>query len=136
MWKVPLIPSRPLGTVMTRERGSHLKMRACADQAWHSLPPLHSRSSLFKHCDVVRPLFRVRGLLIMTSTKFSDFLDPLPPCHYPTHSPNLSVQSDNSGCDKPPVDIKTKVLFCLARSGQARPKRDVCFDVNGRFVTT
>ena len=44
-----------------------------------------------------------------------------------------TVQGDTSGGDEPPVDVKTKVLFCPVL---ARPKQNFCFDVNGRFVTT
>ena len=43
------------------------------------------------------------------------------------------IQGDTSGCDEPPVDIKTKVPFW---PGQARPKRKICFEVNWRFGTT
>ena len=45
----------------------------------------------------------------------------------------ISVQGDTSGCAKPPVDFKTKVLFwpCLAW-----PKQNLCFEVNERLCTT
>ena len=46
------------------------------------------------------------------------------------------VQGDTSGCDEPPVDFKTKVTLWPRRPGQARPKRNFCFYLNGRFVTT
>ena len=43
-----------------------------------------------------------------------------------------SVQGDHSGCDKPPVDIKTNVTFLYKL---LILKRNLCFDVNRRFVT-
>ena len=45
------------------------------------------------------------------------------------------ILGDPSLCLKPPVDFKTKVPFWpgLARSGQARPKRNFCSEVNRRF---
>ena len=48
------------------------------------------------------------------------------------------LQGDTSGCDEPPVDIKTTVLFrpVLAWPGLARPIRNFCYYVKGRFVTT
>ena len=48
---------------------------------------------------------------------------------------DLYVQGDTSCCLKPPVDFKTKVPFWSgqARTGQARSKRNFCFEVNGRF---
>ena len=38
------------------------------------------------------------------------------------------VQGDHSGCDKPPVDIKTKIQLIL--------KRNFYFGAKRRFVTT
>ena len=35
-----------------------------------------------------------------------------------------------------PLTSKQKFCFCLAWPGQARPKRNFCFEVNGRFPTT
>ena len=35
-----------------------------------------------------------------------------------------------------PLTSKQKFSFGPARPGQARPKRNFCFEVNGRFVTT
>ena len=35
-----------------------------------------------------------------------------------------------------PLTSKQKFRFGLARPGQARPKRNFCFKVNGRFVTS
>ena len=35
-----------------------------------------------------------------------------------------------------PLTSKQKFCFCLARSGQVMPKRNLCFDVNGRFEPT
>ena len=46
---------------------------------------------------------------------------------------NLNVQGDTSGCGETPVDTKTTVLFY---PGLARPKRNFCFEVKGRFATT
>ena len=43
------------------------------------------------------------------------------------------LQGDTSGCDEPPVDFNTTVLIW---PGLARQKRNFCFEVNGRFVTT
>ena len=48
-----------------------------------------------------------------------------------THS--TEVQGDHSGCDKPPVDIKAKVLFEYMG---LTLKRNFCCDVSRRFVTT
>ena len=45
----------------------------------------------------------------------------------------MSLQVDHSTCSKPPVDFKIKVL---ARTGQSRPQRNFCFEVNGRFSTS
>ena len=39
------------------------------------------------------------------------------------------IMGDHSACDKPPVDRPGQ-----PRSGQARPKRNFCFEVSGRFV--
>ena len=44
-----------------------------------------------------------------------------------------SVQGDHSGCVKPPVNIKTKVVFYYI--GLVL-KHNFGFDVNGRFDTT
>ena len=44
-----------------------------------------------------------------------------------------SLQGDHSGCDKPPVDIKTKAPFYYEAHVL---KRDIDFGVNWRFVTT
>ena len=46
---------------------------------------------------------------------------------------SVCVQGDHSGCDKPPVDIKTKVAF---QEIGLILKQSFCFDVNRRFVTT
>ena len=46
-----------------------------------------------------------------------------------------STQGDPSPCAKPPVDLKSKVLFGLACPGLANPKRNFTFEVNGRFCT-
>ena len=35
-----------------------------------------------------------------------------------------------------PLTSKQKFCFGLARSGQARPMRNFCFDINGRFEST
>ena len=35
-----------------------------------------------------------------------------------------------------PLTSKQKFRFSLARPGQARPKQNFCFEVNGRFITT
>ena len=43
------------------------------------------------------------------------------------------IQGDPSRCAKPPVDFKTKVLYW---TGLARQKRNIYFEVNGRFCTT
>ena len=40
------------------------------------------------------------------------------------------IQGDYSGCDKPPVDIKTKILF---QYEELILKHNTCFGVNGRF---
>ena len=45
----------------------------------------------------------------------------------------ISIQVDHSGCDKPPVNIETKVLFSYE---ERILKHNICFDVNGRIVTT
>ena len=48
--------------------------------------------------------------------------------------PRYKLQGDTVHCLKPPVDLKTKKFhFGLARPGQARPKRNFCTEVNGRF---
>ena len=49
---------------------------------------------------------------------------------------NAKLQGDHSACSKPPVGIKTKVLFLYLGSIL---KRNFCFewfDVNGRFLTS
>ena len=43
------------------------------------------------------------------------------------------VQGDHSSCDKPHIDTKTNVAFYCKL---LILKRNFCFDVNGRFVTT
>ena len=45
----------------------------------------------------------------------------------------IYLQGDHSGCDKPPVNFKTKVPF----QHEAHVlNRNLCFEVNGRFDTT
>ena len=46
---------------------------------------------------------------------------------------DLHLQGDHSGCAKPPLEIKTKVPFLYM---DLILKRNICFDVNGRFATT
>ena len=50
----------------------------------------------------------------------------------------MNIQGDTSDCGEPPVDFRTKVPFGLAcpGAGEARPKRNFCFDVNGKFEST
>ena len=43
------------------------------------------------------------------------------------------IQGETSRCAKSQFDFKTKVALW---PGLARPKRNFCFDVNGRFCTT
>ena len=43
---------------------------------------------------------------------------------------SATLQGDHSGCVKPRVDIKTKVVF------QYILRRNFCLDVNGTFDTT
>ena len=43
------------------------------------------------------------------------------------------LQGDKSGCVEHPVDIITTLPFW---PGLAWPKRNFCYDVNGRFATT
>ena len=43
------------------------------------------------------------------------------------------VQRDHSTCSKPPKTSNQKFRFGLAWPGLARPKRNFCFEVNGRF---
>ena len=43
------------------------------------------------------------------------------------------IQGDHSGCDKPPVDFKTKVAFQYMG---LIIKQNFCYEVNGRFDTT
>ena len=46
------------------------------------------------------------------------------------------LQGDHSACAKPPVDFTTKVPLWPSLPWPARPKRNFCFEVNGRFCTS
>ena len=50
-----------------------------------------------------------------------------------TQVEEFTMQGDHSGCAKPPVDIKTKVPI---QNEELILKRNICFGVNRRFVTT
>ena len=50
-----------------------------------------------------------------------------------TLNSRVVIQSDHSRCSKPPVDIKTKVVF---QHEAPVPKCNLCFGVNRRLVKT
>ena len=55
------------------------------------------------------------------------------PREHPRHHEGSTLQGDHSGCVEPPVDFITKVLFYYEAHVL---KRNLCFEVNRRFVTT
>ena len=71
-------------------------------------------------------------ILLMCPQTLLNSFSPSPTCRQNLYclSPE---QGDTAGSSKPPVDFKTKVPLW---PDQARPKRNFCFEVHGRFGTT